>query len=128
MVLDWLQFILEFDMEVHHKPGFQNILPHHLSHMYNLLDMDSKLKSKKKRAVLCVRRGEREGEEMEEDELVRVWSEEGGGELERGKETEEVREKVGATEYEERLRELEGSLERSNEKLRVEVDEEEVGV
>ena len=37
MVLDWVDFLLEFDMTISYKKGILNILPHHLSHLYELV-------------------------------------------------------------------------------------------
>jgi hypothetical protein len=42
MIRDWMHVMGEMGFEVVHKPGFLNILPHHLSHMYDMLDVDSK--------------------------------------------------------------------------------------
>ena len=35
MILDWLDFILDFDLTMKHKRGVDNILPHNLSHLYD---------------------------------------------------------------------------------------------
>lgn len=37
---DWVEFILEFDFEIGHKRGILNMLPHNLSHMYRMLQLD----------------------------------------------------------------------------------------
>jgi hypothetical protein len=42
MIRDWAAFLQQFDMDIIHKPGFLNILPHHLSHLYDLVPLDSR--------------------------------------------------------------------------------------
>ena len=44
MVLDWLGFFQEYDFETHFKRGVLNVLPHELSHMYSMLELDHGLK------------------------------------------------------------------------------------
>jgi hypothetical protein len=131
MVLDWLQFIMEFDMEVHHKPGFLNILPHHLSHLYNMLDLDSRGASQEKKSVLCVVRGAREEEEREEERTLEGWTAEAARERweveedEDELEEEEYVEEIGE-EGEGELREADGEVLREDRVEQLEVDEEEL--
>ena len=40
MVLDWLGFFQEYDFETCFKRGVLNVLPHELSHMYSMLELD----------------------------------------------------------------------------------------
>jgi RNase H-like domain found in reverse transcriptase/Reverse transcriptase (RNA-dependent DNA polymerase)/Integrase core domain/Chromo (CHRromatin Organisation MOdifier) domain/Integrase zinc binding domain len=54
MLRDWAMFLQQFDMEVVHKPGFLNILPHHLSHMYAMLPRDSKYREAEMRMVAAL--------------------------------------------------------------------------
>ena len=44
MVLDWLGFFQEYDFETRFKRGVLNVLPHELSHMYSMLELDHGLK------------------------------------------------------------------------------------
>ena len=44
MVLDWLGFFQEYDFETRFKRGVLNVLPHELSHMYAMLELDHGLK------------------------------------------------------------------------------------
>ena len=44
MVLDWLGFFQEYDFETCFKRGVLNVLPHELSHMYSMLELDHGLK------------------------------------------------------------------------------------
>ena len=44
MVLDWLGFFQEYDFETCFKRGVLNVLPHELSHMYAMLELDHGLK------------------------------------------------------------------------------------
>jgi hypothetical protein len=40
MVLDWTDFLLEFDFTIKYKKGVLNVLPHHLSHLYENILID----------------------------------------------------------------------------------------
>ena len=44
IVLDWLGFFQEYDFETRFKRGVLNVLPHELSHMYSMLELDHGLK------------------------------------------------------------------------------------
>ena len=44
MVLDWLGFFQKYDFETRFKRGVLNVLPHELSHMYSMLELDHGLK------------------------------------------------------------------------------------
>jgi RNase H-like domain found in reverse transcriptase len=41
MLRDWAVNLQQFNMDIVHKPGFLNILPHHLSHLYDLIPSDA---------------------------------------------------------------------------------------
>jgi len=41
MILDWLHLLSDFQIEVKQKPEFSNVLPHNLSHMYDMVEKDS---------------------------------------------------------------------------------------
>ena len=40
VVLDWINIFMDFDFETRFKRGILNILPHQLSHMYDMLQLD----------------------------------------------------------------------------------------
>ena len=40
VILDWAMLFQEFDFETHFKRGVLNVLPHNLSHLYAVLDLD----------------------------------------------------------------------------------------
>ena len=40
MVLDWIHLFAEFDFDTRFKRGILNVLPHNLSHMYDMLNLD----------------------------------------------------------------------------------------
>ena len=42
MVLDWLNFLQQFDLTVVHRPGFKHIVPDTLSHLYKLAPITDK--------------------------------------------------------------------------------------
>jgi transposase InsO family protein len=67
MIRDWMHVMGEMDFEVVHKPGFLNILPHHLSHMYDMLEVDSKRDNQSE-----------EGSTKEVDELEVDWQSDKG--------------------------------------------------
>jgi hypothetical protein len=54
MIRDWAAFLQQFNMDVVHKPGFLNILPHHLSHLYDLVPLDSRQPQVKQIAAIEV--------------------------------------------------------------------------
>ena len=40
VVLDWINIFMDFDFEMRFKRGILNVLPHQLSHMYDMLQLD----------------------------------------------------------------------------------------
>ena len=40
VVLDWINIFMDFDFETRFKRGILNVLPHQLSHMYDMLQLD----------------------------------------------------------------------------------------
>ena len=40
MILDWVNYFQDFNFETRFKRGILNVLPHELSHMYDLVGLD----------------------------------------------------------------------------------------
>ena len=51
MVLDWINLFMEFDFVTKFKKGVLNVLPHELSHCYDLLELDFGRDSREKNSL-----------------------------------------------------------------------------
>jgi hypothetical protein len=45
MILDWLDFLQEYNFKIKHIIGITHVLPYHLSYLYRLLDLNSNKES-----------------------------------------------------------------------------------
>ncbi|MFK5950633.1 MAG: RNase H-like domain-containing protein, partial [Methylococcales bacterium] len=71
MARDWARFLAGFRFTISHKPGVENVLPHHLSHLYGLLPKEktvlAELSVGARRSERLARRREEEFEKALDD-------------------------------------------------------------